>query len=97
VRGFTERRFAGNAALYGNAELRFKLLEFHFLTPVDFGAFGLADGGRVYATGESSTKWHTATGGGVWFAFIKRTNTLSIVAAHSVERTGIYVRAGFAF
>jgi hypothetical protein len=97
VRGFTERRFAGNAALYGNAELRFKLLEFHFLTPVDFGAFGLADGGRVYATGESSTKWHTATGGGVWFAFIKRTNTLSIAAARSVERTGIYVRAGFAF
>lgn len=97
VRGFTEHRFAGDAALYGNAELRFKLLQFHFLTPVDFGAFGLADGGRVYATGASSSKWHTATGGGVWFAFIKRTNTLSIAAARSVERTGIYVRAGFAF
>ena len=97
VRGFGERRFAGDAALYGNAELRFKLLEFHFLTPVDFGAFGLADGGRVYVTGQSSTKWHTATGGGIWFAFIKRTNTISIAVAHSVERTGIYVRAGFAF
>jgi hypothetical protein len=97
VRGFSEHRFAGDAALYGNVELRFKLLQLHFLTPVDFGAFGLADAGRVYAAGESSTKWHTATGGGVWFAFIRRTNTLSIAAARSVERTGIYVRAGFAF
>jgi len=59
--------------------------------------FALADGGRVYVSGESSDRWHTATGGGIWFAFIKRTNTVSIAAAHSVERTGIYVRAGFAF
>ncbi len=97
VRGFTEHRFAGSAALYGNVELRFKLLQFHFLTPVDFGAFGLADGGRVYVTGASSDQWHTATGGGIWFAFIKPANTISIAAARSVERTGIYVRAGFAF
>ncbi len=97
VRGFREHRFAGDAALFGNAELRFKLFQFHFLTPVDVGAFGLADGGRVYVTGESSTKWHTATGGGIWLAFIKRTNTISIAGARSVERTGIYVRAGFAF
>jgi hypothetical protein len=97
VRGFKEHRFAGDAALYGNVELRIKLFQFHFLTPVDCGAFGLADGGRVYVTGESSDKWHTATGGGIWFAFIKRTNTISIAAARSVERTGIYVRAGFAF
>ena len=97
VRGFREHRFAGDAAVYGNVELRFQLLQFHFLTPVDFGAFALADGGRVYVSGESSDRWHTATGGGIWFAFIKRTNTVSIAAAHSVERTGIYVRAGFAF
>lgn len=97
VRGFKEYRFAGDAAAYGNVELRFKVLQFHFLTPVDFGAFGLADAGRVYVTGESSTTWHTATGGGIWFAFIKPANTISIAVAHSVERTGIYVRAGFAF
>ncbi len=97
VRGFREHRFAGDAALYGNVELRLKLIQFHLLTPIHLGVFGLADGGRVYLTGESSDKWHTATGGGIWFAFIKPTNTLSIAAARSVERTGIYVRAGFAF
>src|SRR5256885_6103365 len=30
----------------------------------DVGVFGLADGGRVWVTGESSDRWHGAAGGG---------------------------------
>jgi hypothetical protein len=41
--------------------------------------------------------WHGAAGGGLWFAFLNRVNTLTIAAARSAERTGIYVRAGFAY
>jgi len=36
-------------------------------------------------------------GGGVWVAFLSRTNTLSVAAARSVEGTRAYVRAGFGF
>src|SRR6266576_2233956 len=97
VRGFSEHRFAGDGALYGNAELRLGLARLFVLVPEELGVFGLADAGRVYLAGETSDRWHAAVGGGVWVAFLSRTNTLSVAAAHSVEGTRAYVRAGFGF
>ena len=97
VRGFPEYRFAGDAALYGNAELRLFLIKFYFLVPVELGVVGLADAGRVFLAGETSDRWHAAAGGGVWLAFLTRGNTLSVATARSAEATLTYVRAGFAF
>ncbi len=97
VRGFHEQRFAGDASLYGNAELRLFLSKFFVLLPGEFGVFGLGDVGRVYLDGETSDKWHRAFGGGIWFAYLNRRNTLSVAIADSDERTGVYVRAGFMF
>ena len=97
VRGFSEHRFAGDGALYGNAELRLGLARLFVLVPEELGVFGLADAGRVYLAGETSDRWHAAVGGGLWVAFLSRTNTLSVAAAHSVEGTRAYVRAGFGF
>jgi len=65
------------------------------LLPVDLGVFGLADIGRVYYDGEDSDKWHTAAGGGIWFAFLDRTSTISVGLAQSVERLGLYISLGF--
>ena len=59
--------------------------------------FGLADVGRVYLEGESSDRWHGAAGGGIWFAFLSRANTISAALSHGEERTGFYLRAGFGF
>jgi outer membrane protein assembly factor BamA len=97
VRGFPEHRFAGDASLYGNVELRFSLFKFFLLLPAQLGLFGLGDAGRVWLTGETSDRWHGAAGGGVWIAFISRSNTLSVCGARSVEGTSLYARAGFAF
>jgi hemolysin activation/secretion protein len=97
VRGFHPQRFAGDASLYGNAELRLELGHFFLVLPGDFGVFALADAGRVFLEGETSDRWHTAVGGGVWFAYLGRSRTVSIAVARSEERTGLYVRAGFAF
>jgi hypothetical protein len=36
-------------------------------------------------------------GGGLWFAYIERSNTVTIAVARSAERTGFYLRAGFLF
>ncbi len=97
VRGFSEHRFAGTAAVYGNVELRFKVARFSVALPADWGAFALLDGGRVYAAGETSDRWHAAAGGGIWCAFLNSRNTVSVSIARSTERTAAYVRGGFAF
>jgi outer membrane protein assembly factor BamA len=90
-------RYAGDGSAYGSAELRLALGRLLLVVPADVGIFGLADAGRVYLDGESSDEWHTAFGGGLWLAFLDRASTVSIAAAASEERTGIYAQAGFAF
>lgn len=97
VRGYAEHRFAGDAALLGNVELRMSLARFYALLPIEFGVFGLGDAGRVFLKGETSDVWHGVAGGGLWFAFLNRVNTLTIALARSPESTGLYVRAGFAY
>ncbi len=97
MRGYVENRFAGDAALVANVELRGSVARFYALVPIEFGVFGLADAGRVFLSGETSRVWHGAAGGGLWFAFLNRVNTLTLAVARSPERTGFYVRAGFAY
>ncbi|NIO49262.1 MAG: hypothetical protein GTN73_07500 [Candidatus Aminicenantes bacterium] len=97
VRGFRAQRFAGDSALYANAELRLRLSDIYLFLPGEMGIFGLGDIGRVYLDGERSKIWHAAFGGGIWISFLKREYCLSIAVARSDERTGIYVSAGFGF
>ena len=97
VRGYLEQRFAGDGSVYGSAELRVFLTRFSFLSPGDMGIFFLGDTGRVHLDGEDSKKWHSGFGGGLWFSFVERLNTVSIAVVRSEEKTGIYARLGFAF
>ena len=97
VRGWREQRFAGDASLYGNAELRVFLSRVFLMLPADLGAFGLADAGRVYVTGERSDLWHTGFGGGLWVSFLGRAHTFSVAAARGREGTGFYFRSGMLY
>ncbi len=97
IRGYSQQRFAGDAVLYGNMELRLRLADFFVILPGEFGVFGLADAGRVYLDGDSPGGWHRAFGGGIWLSFLDRLNTASIAVAKSPERTSVYVGAGFFF
>jgi outer membrane protein assembly factor BamA len=90
-------RYAGDASAYGSAELRLSLARVQVVLPADFGVFGLGDVGRVFLDGESSDKWHTAVGGGIWLSYLSRAYTLSAAVASGEERTGVYVQAGFGF
>jgi hypothetical protein len=60
LRGYSAYRFAGDASLLGNAELRIPIIR------RDVGVFLLGDAGRVYIDGNSPGGWHTAYGAGVW-------------------------------
>jgi hypothetical protein len=97
VRGFAQQRFAGDAALYGSAELRIPLAGIYVFVPGHIGVFGLADAGRVFLEGEDSRRWHAAGGGGLWLSFVSPENTISFYAAASDEGTRFYLHAGFAY
>jgi hypothetical protein len=64
ARGFAINRFAGDASIFGGAELRFDLLDVKLLVPSEFGGFVYLESGRVYYTGEISERWHVSYGGG---------------------------------
>lgn len=97
VRGLREQRLAGEASVYGSAELRIRVGRFKFLFPTDFGVFGLSDVGRVYAEGHPSDKWYTSRGLGIWLAPVTRASTVRVSMAESEGRRALYVGMGFAF
>jgi hypothetical protein len=106
VRGFRQQRYAGEASIYANAELRLFLTRFFVLFPGEVGVFGLSDVGRVFHEGEVSTAdctlslsractWHASVGGGIWIAPISRAATVSVAVAKGAEGTGFYIGSGF--
>jgi hypothetical protein len=96
LRGFALQRFAGDGGASASAELRLSLGRFFLVLPGEYGVFALADAGRVWLDGERSDTWHGAAGGGLWFAFLDRRNTVTLAVARG-EETGVYLRAGFGF
>jgi hypothetical protein len=97
VRGLLQSRFRGDASAFGNAELRIPLAALKLVVPGRIGVFGLADAGRVWLAGESSNTWHTAVGGGVWFAPFNSPFGVSAALARGDGRTALYLGTGFGF
>ncbi len=68
LRGFRKNRFSGRSMAYGSAELRYKLFTSRsYVFPGDVGLVGFYDIGRVWLEKESSRKWHSAYGGGIYY------------------------------
>ena len=97
IRGYRTDRFAGDASVYGNLELRLTLGKAFLLVPGEFGVFGLGDVGRVFVDGESSDQWHPAAGGGIFFAVLSRSTVFSLAVARSDEYTSVLFASGFGF
>ena len=94
LRGYRWQRFAGDAAVYGGAELRIPLFRAEILTKGRVGVLGLADAGRVYVDGESPGGWHTAYGAGLWFATLGQAVSLTWARG---EEDRFYVGLGMPF
>ena len=99
LRGFYKNRFAGDAVLYGNAELRLVLGEIKVVVPGEIGVFGAADVGRVFYSDDppDADDWHNGNGGGFWLSFLERRTTLSVAVMKGRDLTGVYLRAGLMF
>lgn len=67
LRGYRATRFSGDASLYQNTELRFKLLKLStYISKGELGLLVFNDIGRVFLEGENSSQWHHGYGGGIW-------------------------------
>lgn len=97
LRGYSDGRFLGDAALFGSAELRVPVARAKLIVPGRIGLLGFADAGRVFLDGESSKDWHEAFGGGLWFSFLGPGNVASFTVAKSPERTIVNLGGGMAF
>ena len=96
-RGLPRQRYIGDASAYGNAELRLLLWRRDRALVPRFGVFALADVGRVFLKGESSDRWHTAVGGGVFVSVAEPKNVLSLAFASSEGGVRFYLRSGLSF
>lgn len=96
VRTLRRNEYAGDAMLYGSAELRVPIASFPFILPLNTGVFGFADAGRVYVDGESPGGWHRGMGGGIWLGVLKPSTSLSITFTDQRDRK-VLIGTGFIF
>ncbi|MFL5311594.1 MAG: hypothetical protein ACJ79H_14180 [Myxococcales bacterium] len=103
LRGYDANRFAGDASVAGNLELRGALGRFLALLPFRYGVVGIADVGRVFLAGETSSRWHTGVGGGLWLAVsaaaqtFELTSSFNALVVRSDEGTAFYLSTGYGF
>ena len=103
LRGYDLNRFAGDASVVGNTEVQIALGKFNFALPWRFGLDALADVGRVFVDGQSSSKWHTGYGGGLWMGVFaggqdfQFASAIKVTVVHSDEGTKFYLLSGFSF
>jgi hypothetical protein len=97
LRGFRRTRFAGTNSFYNNTELRFRLFGVpSYQYPMQVGALGFFDVGRVWQEGENSKTWHQGYGGGIWLALTRQIVLTGMYGISREERLPL-VKAGFFF
>jgi hypothetical protein len=97
LRGYSRERYAGDAYLFGQTELRTYLTDMKLILLGRFGFHLFAESGRVYTEGTESEKWHPSYGGGLWISYLKKQLTLTLTLANSTEKLAFYLQAGFMF
>ena len=90
------QRYAGDASLFGSAELRVPVAKFPLILPFDVGLLGFTEAGRVYLDGESPGGWHTARGAGFWIGFVDPGTSVNVLFTNKRDRRTM-VSIGFAY
>ena len=97
VRGYNLDRFSGDAAMFGQAELRMFLTNLNLILRSKFGFNIFAETGRVWAAGEDSKKWHPSYGLGLWLNYLDGMIIISTFVATSPEITNFAIGLGMGF
>ena len=67
----------------------------NLILPLRFGVLGVADIGRVWLDGESSDKWHSSGGGGIFLRLLTTDLAVHGILAGGSEGVKFYVNLGF--
>jgi hypothetical protein len=87
LRGFRKNRFSGSSLAYGSLEMRVKLFRSKwYILPGDLGLLGFGEAGRVWMKDETSHRWHSAVGGGIYYVPFNMV-LISASIAYSKENT----------
>lgn len=97
LRGYNNKRFSGDAAVFGQAELRFFVTQLNLILKSKIGISLFAETGRVFTENDSSEKWHPSFGVGFWAAYLNSTLIGSTYLAFSPDRTTFYLGLGMGF
>lgn len=97
LRGYNDKRFSGDAALFGQAELRLFVTPLNLILNSKLGINLFAETGRVFIENDSSDKWHPSYGIGLWVAYFNSTLIGSTYIAFSPDRTTFYLGLGMGF
>jgi hypothetical protein len=94
LRTAPRQRFAGDASLHGSAELRLPLASFPFILPMNIGALGFVEAGRVFVDGHSPSGWHTGVAAGLWLGVLSPGTNITVILSNRPERRWLF---GFGF
>jgi len=97
LRGYYRNRFAGDASLLGQVELRMKISKINLLIPAEFGISAFGEAGRVFLNGDDSKEWHIAYGGGIWMSYVARMFNLGLDVGKSKKELVFYFTTGFSY
>ncbi len=97
VRGYNQDRFSGDAALFGQVELRMFITHLNLILRSKFGLNAFIETGRVWAAGEDSKKWHPSYGLGLWLNYLDGMFIISSYVAASPETTNFAIGLGMGF
>ena len=98
LRGQPRGRFAGDASVWSNAELRASAGRANLrVVRGTVGGLLLADAGRVFMDGASEGGWHTAYGAGVYFTSLDHALTTTLFAARGEDGWRTYLCMGLPF
>ena len=88
-----EAAVGGRRSVYGTAELRVPIAKFPFILPLDVGALGFMDMGRVYVNGHSPGGWQKAAGGGFWVGFLDPGKSVNVLFTNRGVTSSLRVSA----
>ncbi len=94
LKGFSRERFAGDAVLLGEGEIRVGVARVNIFVPGRLGISFFGGAGRVFLDGENSKRWHSSFGSSIWITYLDRMFNLGVTVAKSDEGYKVFIGTG---